>query len=381
MATYPQIAKRIARSWNREPQLLIGPPGIGKTHACIALAEELGLELVKLDLSQNGDNTDLIGMLQVEKGVHSHTCPWWLDTKNPVLLFIDEPNRASDECKNAIMQMCSPEQKFNGRTLPEGSRVICAINPSNVDNNDVEEMNRALFSRFNVHNVEVDAKYWCDVVAPKIGIDPIIIEYIKVMGVQSLFNMSDDDEKEDLNKVNPRSWENFSHAFTKGLETGAYEGEDGRVELYEDAKGRLGPKEANLFVEWYKNRANYVSAEKFLNSNKKDFDKYLKDIKKMDVISKSNFADRVSDYLALATTENKMNKTISNNFGNYFLSMDCEVQQLINTSYFQPMSDDDYSGVDWLGEVFSCMDEDLMEKVVNSTNELNNPTSKNTILD
>jgi len=381
MSTFPQIEKRIKRAWTREPQLLIGAPGIGKTQFCIGLADTLDLQLVKLDLSQNGDNTDLIGLLQVVDGVHSHTCPWWMNTDKPVLLFIDEPNRASDECKNAIMQMCSPEQKFNGRALPEGSRVICAINPASADNNDVEELNRALFSRFNVHFVEVDAKHWCEVVAPKVGIHPIIIEYIKAKGVTSLFNMNESDDKEDLNKVNPRSWENFSHAFENGFNQHVYEGEDGFIELYEDAKGRLGPDEAQEFITWFKNRENYISAEDLLNAKGKKFDEMMNDIAKMDVQSKCNLVDRIASYLGEVTKEDKVKPIISNNFAKFFLTIEADLQQLVNTSYFQPMSNDEYEGIDWMGEVFGNMDEDLISKVVEVTEVLNSPTAKSSILD
>ena len=171
------IEKRITRLWCKTPALLIGPPGIGKTQFCRGLSDKLGLKLVCLDCSQSGDSGDLIGLLEIENHVHHHTKPEWMDTKEPTLVFIDEINRAKGEIIAALMKLCSPEQSFNGFTLPEGSRVVVAINPSNVDSNQVLPINRALFTRFARYHVEVDAKYWCRW-AINAGINSTIIRFI-----------------------------------------------------------------------------------------------------------------------------------------------------------------------------------------------------------
>lgn len=247
MATFSMAKAKIRRLAPESACVLIGQPGIGKTEFVCDLAATLGLELVKLRCSEAGETGDLTGLLQVINGIHSHTIPEWLSHQKPVLLFLDEINRAKKDCINAIMQLCTKEQEFNGHKLAPGSRVICAMNPSSIASNDVEELNRALFSRMARIHIEVSKTEWL-AWATTHGIHPDIINYIDQASDEHLYKMDDVEVYEDENTVNPRAWENFSKMYTNGIKFGDYKVNPTLIQS--DAADHLGPVEALSFFSW-----------------------------------------------------------------------------------------------------------------------------------
>lgn len=247
MATFSMAKAKILRLAPESACVLIGQPGIGKTEFVCDLAATLGLELVKLRCSEAGETGDLTGLLQVLNGIHSHTIPEWLSHNKPVLLFLDEINRAKKDCINAIMQLCTKEQEFNGHRLAPGSRVICAMNPASIASNDVDELNRALFSRMARIHIDVSKPEWLDW-ATTHGIHPDIISYIDQATDEHLYKMDDVDEFEDENTVNPRAWENFSKMYSNGIKFGDYK--QNPTLIQSDAADHLGPVEALAFFSW-----------------------------------------------------------------------------------------------------------------------------------
>lgn len=247
MATFSMAKAKILRLAPESACVLIGQPGIGKTEFVCDLAATLGLELVKLRCSEAGETGDLTGLLQVLNGIHSHTIPEWLSHNKPVLLFLDEINRAKKDCINAIMQLCTKEQEFNGHRLAPGSRVICAMNPASIASNDVDELNRALFSRMARIHIDVSKPEWL-AWATTHGIHPDIISYIDQATDEHLYKMDDVDEFEDENTVNPRAWENFSKMYSNGIKFGDYK--QNPTLIQSDAADHLGPVEALAFFSW-----------------------------------------------------------------------------------------------------------------------------------
>ena len=247
MATFSMAKAKILRLAPESACVLIGQPGIGKTEFVCDLAATLGLELVKLRCSEAGETGDLTGLLQVLNGIHSHTIPEWLSHNKPVLLFLDEINRAKKDCINAIMQLCTKEQEFNGHRLAPGSRVICAMNPASIASNDVDELNRALFSRMARIHIDVSKSEWLDW-ATTHGIHQDIISYIDQATDEHLYKMDDVDEFEDENTVNPRAWENFSKMYSNGIKLGDYK--QNPTLIQSDAADHLGPVEALAFFSW-----------------------------------------------------------------------------------------------------------------------------------
>ena len=76
------------------------------------------------------DPGDLIGLprLNNESGKTEFMPPYWFPTDGkPIVLFLDELNRARPEVLQTIMDLAL-NRKLAGRTLPKGSRIISAVN-------------------------------------------------------------------------------------------------------------------------------------------------------------------------------------------------------------------------------------------------------------
>lgn len=294
MASFSKAKAHILRLAPETACVLIGQPGIGKTEFVFDLAQTLGLELVKLRCAEAGETGDLSGLLREVNGVHSHTIPDWLSHNKPVLLFLDEINRAKKDTINAIMQLCTKEQEFLGHKLAPGSRVICAMNPSSIASNDVDELNRALFSRMSRITIDVSKPDWL-AWATTHGIHPDIISYIDQATDEHLFKMDDVEQFEDENTVNPRAWENFSKMYANGIKLGDYKVDPTLIQS--DAASHLGPNEALCFFSW-------LCTKRMFNPQN-----YLLETNQVKVIAS---ATRVSKMLDVYQTElcNNVTKTM-----------------------------------------------------------------------
>lgn len=370
------IEKRITRLWNKTPALLIGPPGIGKTQFCRGLAKVLGLRLVILDCSQSGDSGDLIGLLEIENHVHHHTKPDWMDSTEATLVFIDEINRAKGEIIAALMKLCSPEQSFNGFTLPEGSRVVVAINPSNVDSNQVLPLNRALFTRFSRYHVEVDASYW-DKWAESAGINPIIRRFIA--GHNSCLYVDDTElDSEDENTANPRSWENFARLFDNAYKAGDYVNADGTPvvggmeTMLLDATSTLGPDMAKTFTEWFQKHGNTLDADMILKADESDWPSYKKIIDAMSVVQLTKLSDAVITKMANAYDNSRQTKTMSLNFWYFYFAVPAEIKaQMYNFHLIDLVVQISESKSNWLSLLRTHVGTDKKEMLKNSFSEFN----------
>ena len=127
--------------------------------------------------SQAADPGDIIGLprFNEETGKTEFALPWWFPTDNtPVVLFLDELNRARPEILQVVMDL-TLSRKLAGKTLPAGSQVISAINEG--DEYQLTDLDPALVSRFNVYNfvpTPADWIYW----ATRSGIDSRVISFI-----------------------------------------------------------------------------------------------------------------------------------------------------------------------------------------------------------
>ena len=148
--------------------MLKGVHGLGKTQWVKALARKLGLKFVIWHASHAADAGDITGLpKQIKETViwydpdgteHKETydvtvmCPpKWMISHEPVLLLLDEFNRAMDIVLNALMQLTC-EQQYDEVTLPEGSRIIACINPNNKGGYDVAKLDPAQLSRFDFYD-------------------------------------------------------------------------------------------------------------------------------------------------------------------------------------------------------------------------------------
>lgn len=146
---------------------LAGSPGIGKSAIYHEIANEYGLKLIDLRLSQC-DPTDLAGFPHVVNGKATYLP---MDTfplegedipagYNGWLLFLDEVSSASPAVQSAAYKLVL-DRKVGQHKLHKNVAIAAAGNLES-DNAIVESMSTALQSRFIHYELTVDPKAWID---------------------------------------------------------------------------------------------------------------------------------------------------------------------------------------------------------------------------
>ena len=101
-------------------------------------------------------------MRGMETGKTIFMPPYWFPTDNqPVVLFLDELNRARPEILQTIMDLAL-NRKLAGRELPAGSRIVSAVNDG--EEYQLTDLDPALVSRFNIYNFRPTIGEWHPVV-------------------------------------------------------------------------------------------------------------------------------------------------------------------------------------------------------------------------
>ena len=158
--------------------MLVGNHGIGKSEILTEYFSGKGMRVVPLFLGQMSDPGDLIGIPNRNEatGKTDFMPPYWfpLDGK-PIVLFLDELNRARPEVLQTIMDLAL-NRKLAGRSLPEGSRIISAVNEG--DQYQLTDLDPALVSRFNVVAFSPTVQEWL-LWAEKAGVDPRVRDFIR----------------------------------------------------------------------------------------------------------------------------------------------------------------------------------------------------------
>lgn len=158
--------------------MLVGKHGIGKSEILTDYFQKKDMTVVALFLGQMSDPGDLIGLpTKNEKtGKTDFMPPYWFPLdKKPIVLFLDELNRARPEVLQTIMDLAL-NRKLAGRQLPEGSRVISAVNDG--EEYQLTDLDPALVSRFNVYGFRPTTQEWL-LWASKNKLDQRVIEFIQ----------------------------------------------------------------------------------------------------------------------------------------------------------------------------------------------------------
>ncbi len=140
--------------------MVVGKHGIGKSELIRDCYRDMGLPVESFFLGQMSDPGDLIGLMHKdERSGHSVFLPpyWWPEGDNPVVLFLDELNRARPEILQAVYDLAL-NRRLAGKTLPPGSRVVAAINHG--DEYQLTELDPALLSRFNLYEFVPTVEDW-----------------------------------------------------------------------------------------------------------------------------------------------------------------------------------------------------------------------------
>ena len=158
--------------------MLVGNHGIGKSEILTEYYKAKGMPVIALFLGQMSDPGDLIGLPHKDEatGKTDFMPPYWFPTDGkPIVLFLDELNRARPEILQTIMDLAL-NRKLAGRKLPEGSRIIAAVNEG--DQYQLTDLDPALVSRFNILTFSPtpqESLLW----ARKVGVDHSVTDFIQ----------------------------------------------------------------------------------------------------------------------------------------------------------------------------------------------------------
>jgi len=158
--------------------LLIGKHGIGKSQILTKYYETQKLPVIPFFLGQMSDPGDLIGLPHKnEETGHTEFMPpyWWPTDDKPVVLFLDELNRARPELLQAIQDL-TLNRTLAGRKLPKNSRIVSAVNAG--DEYQITDLDPALVSRFNIYEFVPEVEDWISW-AHKNKLDERVISFIQ----------------------------------------------------------------------------------------------------------------------------------------------------------------------------------------------------------
>ena len=161
--------------------MLTGRHGIGKSEILTEYFSKTGMSVIPLFLGQMSDPGDLIGLPNKDEktGKTEFMPPYWFPVDDkPIVLFLDELNRARPEVLQTIMDLAL-NRKLAGKHLPEGSRIIAAVNEG--EEYQLTDLDPALVSRFNIFRFEPSVEEWI-LWAQKKDVDSRVISFIRDNG-------------------------------------------------------------------------------------------------------------------------------------------------------------------------------------------------------
>ena len=165
--------------------MLVGKHGIGKSEILTSYFNSKGMKVITLFLGQMADPGDIIGIpSKVEKqdadgkatSRTDFTPPYWFPQDDqPIVLFLDELNRARPEILQTVMDL-TLNRKLAGKALPEGSHVISAVNDG--EEYQLTDLDPALVSRFNIYEFKPTVEEWLNWAVSQ-GLDERVINFIQ----------------------------------------------------------------------------------------------------------------------------------------------------------------------------------------------------------
>ena len=286
--------------------MLVGNHGIGKSEILTEYFGKKGIPVVALFLGQMSDPGDLIGLphKNEQTGKTDFMPPYWfpIDGK-PVVLFLDELNRARPEILQTVMDLCL-NRKLAGRLLPEGSRVISAVNAG--DQYQLTDLDPALVSRFNILNFRPTAQEWL-LWAKKSDIDGRVIDFIQE---HNEWLDRDPDAKEGadtgLDKTpDRRAWKRVSDIIKNSSELGPL--------MTKLLSSVVGPKAASAFL-------SSLAAKKIISGREiiMDFDKARKTLEGYQLHQLSVVNDGLYRFLEVEKVPDKDKEKAKKNIEAYF---------------------------------------------------------------
>lgn len=281
--------------------MLVGKHGIGKSKIIETYFTEKGLPVTALFLGQMSDPGDLIGLprLNEETGKTEFMPPFWFPTDGkPIVLFLDELNRARPEMLQTVMDLVL-NRKLAGRSLPEGSRIVSAVNSG--EEYQVGDLDPALVSRFNIYDLRPSAQDWLKW-ACKTGLDRRVTDFIATHPslLDSRFNANADSLEKSPDR---RAWERVARAID-GID-------DIDNIIAKMIAGIIGAPATSEFITAINNKR--ISGADVLNS----FDKVLPQLLKMPLEDFTVLNDDILDVINAIKQTKSYTALMADNFEAY----------------------------------------------------------------
>ena len=288
--------------------MLVGKHGIGKSEILTSDFNSKGMKVVTLFLGQMADPGDIIGIpSKVEKqdaegkatSRTDFTPPYWFPQDGqPIVLFLDELNRARPEILQTVMDL-TLNRKLAGKALPEGSHVISAVNDG--DEYQLTDLDPALVSRFNIYEFKPTVEEWLNwAVSQKL--DERVINFI-----QDNPTWLDGDTKEyrGLEKsADRRAWKHVSDVMLK-------------VDDIKDIHKRIiagivGAGAAAAFIQSAQQRHAITGKDLLLK-----YDKTMKTVEKYQLHEYAILNESVFRFLENTKINEREKKVVAKNLGQY----------------------------------------------------------------
>jgi hypothetical protein len=262
--TFAAIVPTVADA--RHPVLIRGKHGIGKSETVYQFAKQVGKRVIERRASQMSEG-DLVGLPVVENDRTSWNPPnWFKDAcENPVVLFMDEIDRAVQEVRQGFFQM-TDSRTINGHKLHPDTLIFAAVNGgSHGAQYSVGDMDPAELDRWTVFDLEPTVEDWLDFGTRDGRISPLITDFIRDNPV----HMEHKGEFEP-NKKYPsrRSWTRFNDSVRTLLNVQDMEATKGNLNtVYQVANGYLGFEAAVAFRDYVEKYERQVSVDDILVKN------------------------------------------------------------------------------------------------------------------
>jgi|TARA_B100000085_G_scaffold114268_1_gene104174 hypothetical protein len=175
-----------------------GAPGIGKSSAVSKVAEERGLQLIDLRISQLAP-TDIRGLPYTENGKAHFAPPSFLPSEGEGILFLDELNMASPSVMGIAQQLIL-DRRVGDYEVPKGWFIIAAGNRTE-DRAAISQMPAPVANRFIHFNIDCSLDSWKEYAIAR-GVDEKILSFLNFRP-QLLYHF----EKNQSAWPSPRSWE------------------------------------------------------------------------------------------------------------------------------------------------------------------------------
>lgn len=263
--------------WAKSGVLYItAKPGVAKSAIARSIATKMGFRYMDLRLSMV-DETD-VGLYPSVSDVDGVKCldfvvPRWAieANKQPTIIHFEELNRASQQVRNAALQLLLERQiginfKFNDNVL-----MMSSGNLGDEDGADVEEFDSALNNRLIHHPHTLAVDEWIEGFA-KENVHKLVVSYIQAHPEQ-LYKVSENSKA----YATPRSWTFLSDFIVSNFGKDASPREF--LPMLKGIASYYVGNSAMKFVQYCEDMLN-VSIQDVLNDYdrvKKDLEKYNRD--------------------------------------------------------------------------------------------------------